>query len=89
MAHVTIDELGYGVYFGHGTGVGIGLSIYEGPGLWGPYLDGCAAKGNVVSDEPGIYICELGGVRIEDDLVVTADGNVCLCQPAPADLLVL
>ncbi|MSC10138.1 aminopeptidase P family protein, partial [Lactobacillus rhamnosus] len=35
------------------------------------------------------YIPELGGVRIEDDLVVTADGNQSLSQPAPADLLVL
>ena len=89
LAHHTIDDAGYGQYFGHGTGHGIGLSIHEGPGAWGPYLDVPAAKGNVVTDEPGIYIPELGGVRIEDDLVVTADGNQSLSQPAPADLLVL
>jgi Xaa-Pro aminopeptidase len=89
LAHNTINDAGYGKYFGHGTGHGIGLSIHEGPGAWGPYLDVPAAKGNVVTDEPGIYVPDLGGVRIEDDLLVTAAGSQSLSQPAPSELLVL
>ena len=89
LAHNTINDAGYGKYFGNGTGHGIGLSIHEGPGAWGPYLDVPAAKGNVVTDEPGIYVPDLGGVRIEDDLLVTAAGSQSLSQPAPSELLVL
>lgn len=69
-----ITEHGYGEYFGHSTGHGIGLDIHEGPRLAGT-SDEILKPGMVVTVEPGIYISGLGGVRIEDDLVITETGN--------------
>lgn len=86
-AHAVIDGAGYKAYFGHGTGHGIGRDIHEGPGAWGHYMDQGQLAGNVETDEPGIYLPGIGGVRIEDDLLVTPDGNIQLSQPAPATLL--
>lgn len=88
-AHNFIDQAGYGQYFGHGTGHGIGLSIHEGPGAWGGYLAVPQVVGNVETDEPGIYLPDVGGVRIEDDLLITAQGNQALSTPAPQEILVL
>ncbi|MFD1432029.1 M24 family metallopeptidase [Lacticaseibacillus yichunensis] len=89
LAHGFIDEAGYGQYFGHGTGHGIGLSIHEGPGAWGPYRDVPQAIGNVETNEPGIYLPEVGGVRIEDDLLITATGATQLTREAPAEIPVV
>ncbi|ELK46250.1 Xaa-Pro peptidase family protein [Halobacillus sp. ACCC02827] len=69
-----IKEKGYGDYFGHSTGHGIGLDVHEGPGL-SFRSDQILEEGMVVTVEPGIYIPEVGGCRIEDDLIVTATGN--------------
>ena len=88
-AHNFIDEAGYGQYFGHGTGHGIGLSIHEGPGAWNGYLDVPQVAGNVETNEPGIYLPGIGGVRIEDDLLVTETGNEVLSTPAPKEILVV
>ncbi|WP_125704672.1 M24 family metallopeptidase [Lacticaseibacillus daqingensis] len=85
-AHGLIDQAGYGQYFGHGTGHGIGLSIHEGPGAWGIYNQVGQVAGNVETDEPGIYLPGIGGVRIEDDLLITATGAQLLSTPAPAEL---
>ena len=63
-----ITEKGYGEYFGHSTGHGIGLEIHEGPGL-SFRSDTVLEPGMVVTVEPGIYIPGLGGVRIEDDII--------------------
>ncbi|WP_203624380.1 MULTISPECIES: Xaa-Pro peptidase family protein [unclassified Lacticaseibacillus] len=89
FAHQYIEDKGYGQYFGHGTGHGIGLSIHEGPGAWGPYANTPQAEGNVETDEPGIYIPDLGGVRVEDDLLITKSGAKYLTTPAPSELLVV
>ncbi|MFD1429916.1 M24 family metallopeptidase [Lacticaseibacillus mingshuiensis] len=89
LAHGFIDGAGYGQYFGHGTGHGIGLSIHEGPGAWGPYRDVPQAIGNVETNEPGIYLPEVGGVRIEDDLLITATGATQLTREAPAEIPVI
>lgn len=43
--------------------------------------------GNVLTDEPGIYLPGIGGVRIEDDILITADGHQRMSQVAPAELL--
>ncbi|MGP3559844.1 M24 family metallopeptidase [Geobacillus sp. BK01] len=82
-----IREQGYGDYFGHSTGHGIGLEIHEGPTL-SFRSDAVLEPGMVVTVEPGIYIPGLGGVRIEDDAVITADGNEALTH-SPKELIIL
>lgn len=69
-----ITEKGYGDYFGHSTGHGIGLEVHEGPTL-APRSDLPLEKNMVVTVEPGIYLPDLGGCRIEDDIVLTESGN--------------
>lgn len=69
-----ITEKGYGEYFGHSTGHGIGLEVHEGPAL-SFKSDVILEPGMAVTVEPGIYIPNLGGVRIEDDTLITNTGN--------------
>lgn len=77
VARDYITEQGYGEAFGHSTGHGIGLEVHEGPGIHFRN-ENKLVEGNVITNEPGIYIPGLGGVRIEDDLLITKDGNVNL-----------
>ncbi|MFT4415623.1 Xaa-Pro dipeptidase [Fredinandcohnia humi] len=72
-----ITEKGYGEYFGHSTGHGLGMEVHEQPSL-SVRSDSILEPGMIVTVEPGIYIAGLGGVRIEDDTVVTKDGNESL-----------
>ncbi|WP_078545809.1 M24 family metallopeptidase [Litchfieldia alkalitelluris] len=72
-----ITEKGYGQYFGHSTGHGLGMEVHEQPGL-SVKSDMILTPGMVVTVEPGIYIAGLGGVRIEDDTVITENGNESL-----------
>lgn len=69
-----INEQGYGEYFGHSTGHGIGLDVHEGPGL-SFRTNEVLKEGMVVTVEPGIYIPNVGGCRIEDDALITKHGN--------------
>ncbi|WHY90486.1 aminopeptidase P family protein [Neobacillus cucumis] len=82
-----ITEKGFGEYFGHSTGHGIGLEVHEGPAL-SFRSDLVLEPGMVVTCEPGIYIPELGGVRIEDDTLVTKTGNEALTH-STKDLIIL
>jgi Xaa-Pro dipeptidase len=69
----TIEEAGYGEYFVHGLGHGVGLEVHEPPTLSISSKDVLAA-GNVVTDEPGIYLIGYGGIRVEDTVLVTKTG---------------
>ena len=79
----VIGEAGWADAFSHGTGHGVGLEIHEDPRVTFSAA-ATLATGHVVTVEPGVYLPEQGGVRVEDTLVVTADG----CRPlthAPKD----
>jgi Xaa-Pro aminopeptidase len=68
-ARKVITDAGYGDFFVHGLGHGVGLEVHEGPTLSSLSKDKLTS-GNVVTDEPGIYIVDYGGVRVEDTVLV-------------------
>lgn len=86
-ARKVIDTAGYGNYFGHSLGHGVGLLIHEMPNL-SPKSETILQPGMIVTCEPGIYIPDLGGVRIEDMVCVTEDGIENFTQLSK-DLLIL
>jgi Xaa-Pro dipeptidase len=83
-ARKVIDDAGYGEYFIHRTGHGLGRETHEEPYI-SQYDDTILKPGMVFTIEPGIYLPNRGGVRIEDDVVVTEDGCMSLTHH-PRDL---
>jgi Xaa-Pro aminopeptidase len=84
-ARDKIEAAGFGEAFGHGLGHGVGLRLHEGPRLARESRD-TLQEGNVVTIEPGIYLPGLGGIRIED-LVVVRDGEPEILTSFTKDLI--
>jgi len=72
VARQVIGEAGFGEFFVHGFGHGIGLEVHE-PPILSPSSKDVLAVGNVVTDEPGIYVPGFGGVRIEDTVFIKSN----------------
>ncbi len=87
FARSVIRDCGYGQYFTHSTGHGVGVEIHEFPNL-SPASDSILQVGNIVTVEPGIYIPDKFGVRIEDMALITENGCENLTN-APKDLIIL
>jgi Xaa-Pro aminopeptidase len=83
----VLGQAGYGEYFGHGFGHGVGLEIHETPNA-NLSNKQPLPSGAVISAEPGVYLPERFGVRIEDVLYLTEDGHIDLTQ-SPKQLLIL
>ena len=82
-----ITEAGYGEFFRHSTGHGVGIEIHEHPFV-APSAPNILEIGNVITDEPGIYLPGKFGVRIEDFAVITEDGYYNMTK-APKELIIL
>ncbi len=79
IARQVIEEAGYGGHFGHGLGHGVGLAVHEKPSV-GRLSEDVLQPGMVFTVEPGIYLPDWGGVRIEDIVVMRDDGVEVLTQ---------
>ncbi len=85
LARDLITQAGYGDHFGHGLGHGVGLNIHEAPSFSVRATDAPIKKNMVITVEPGIYLPDWGGIRIEDLVVVTETGCEILTE-TPKDM---
>jgi Xaa-Pro aminopeptidase len=86
-ARQVIADAGHAEHFGHGLGHGVGLQIHEAPGI-NSTAAGTLLAGSVVTVEPGVYLPDRGGVRIEDTLVVGERGPELLTR-FPKEMAIL
>ena len=86
-ARDVIKQAGFGEYFTHSTGHGVGIEIHEAPAV-SERSEGVLKTGNVVTAEPGIYIPGKFGVRIEDMILIKDNGSVNLTR-SPKELIIL
>ncbi len=89
LARDVISAAGFGEQFGHGLGHGVGLDIHEEPRLSRIREVETIPAGSVVTVEPGIYVVDFGGVRIEDLMIVGEDTNTLLSHAAKSPLIPL
>ena len=87
VARNLIKDAGFGKYFGHGLGHSVGLKVHEKPSL-SPKCGDILLPGELMTVEPGIYIENFGGVRIEDLVVIKEDGYENLVA-SPKELIEL
>lgn len=87
IARTRIGKAGFGKYFTHSLGHGLGLQVHEAPRLSSRSTD-TLRNGNVVTIEPGIYVPGIGGVRIEDDIVIRGNQPEFLTT-SPRELIIL
>lgn len=83
----VISEAGYGAYFGHGFGHSLGIEIHENP-RFSPAWNRAIPAGAMLSAEPGIYLPGRFGVRIEDVIMLTDEGNIDITK-SPKELIIL
>ncbi len=89
LAREIIYKAGYEGCFGHSLGHGVGIEVHEAPRLsFSADESDLLLPGMMVTDEPGIYIAGSFGVRIEDSLIVTEEGNINLAK-SPKELIIL
>jgi Xaa-Pro aminopeptidase len=89
-ARGVLEARGLGGAFLHATGHGLGLDVHEAPRIGRAELEApvTVEAGMVFTVEPGAYVPEIGGVRLEDDVLVTASGREVLTE-APRELVVV
>ncbi len=81
-ARELIGEAGYGEFFSHGLGHGLGLELHEKPRV-SRFSEEVLEVGDVITIEPGVYLNDFGGLRLEDDCLVTESGGVWLTRSIP------